>query len=482
MSFDLERGTIHALLGGNGSGKSTLIKILAGVQPADAGRIFVGEREFDATSVTPDVSREANLRFVHQQNSTFGALSVAENLHIGRGFETDRGGRIAWSRVRRRTRALLDRFQINARPDQLVSELGRATQTMLAIARALQDQEDAHSGILVLDEPTSSLPAVEVDLLFDALRRYAAEGQTIMFVTHRFDEVLEIADRATMLRDGRFVATVPRAQMTEDGLVELMVGRALAHESGVAEATPTGEVVLTCEGLRGGALRDVSFSLRKGEILGIAGLLGSGRSTLLQTLFGLVRPEAGRMTLDGSDLRPASPRAAMRAGLAYVPEDRVAHGAFLELPVTDNIGLTVLGRYFRHGVFHHRAERADSRQVMSRFLVKAASERARFASLSGGNQQKVILARWLRRDPRILLLDEPTQGVDIGARIELYGLIREATEHGTSVIVVSSEFEELERLCERVLVFQRGRVTAQVRGNDLRADRLEQLVQGGTQR
>jgi ribose transport system ATP-binding protein len=172
----------------------------------------------------------------------------------------------------------------------------------------------------------------------------------------------------------------------------------------------------------------------------------------------------------------------MRAGLAYVPEDRVRHGAFLELAVTDNIAMTVLGRYFRHGIFHQRAERADSRRVMSEFLVKAASERARFASLSGGNQQKVILARWLRRDPQVLLLDEPTQGVDIGARMELYGLIREATTRGTSVIVVSSEFEELERLCERVLVFQRGRITAEVRGSELRADRLEQLVQGGAQR
>jgi ribose transport system ATP-binding protein len=480
VSFDLRRGTIHALLGGNGSGKSTLIKMLAGVQPGDSGRVVVGEDAWEATEVTPEASRAAGLRFVHQQNSTFAGLTVAENLHVGRGFETARGGRIRWSRVRRRTEGLLERFQIDARPDQRMSELGRARQAMVAIARALQDQEDAHSGVLVLDEPTSSLPATEVTVLFEALRRYAADGQSILFVTHRLDEVMDIADRATMLRDGRVAGTVERGGMTEDGLVELMVGRALARDTGQTHALSTSDVVLSCDGLSGGALRSVGFSLRRGEILGIAGLLGSGRSTLLRVLFGLIRPDGGEVSLDGRRYAPNSIQDAMREGVAYVPEDRVQEAAFLELPVTDNISMTVLGDYYRKGLFRHRAERADARREMAAFQVKASSERARFGSLSGGNQQKVVLARWLRRAPRLLLLDEPTNGVDVGARAELYGLVRAAAGRGTSVIVVSSEFEELERLCDRVLVFQRGRITAEVKGADIDTDRLEQLVQGRT--
>lgn len=479
VSFGLARGTIHALLGGNGSGKSTLIKILAGVQPADAGQIVVGDGCYNASQISPDTARTAGLRFVHQQNSTFADLSVAENLHIGRGFETGGGRRIRWSRVNKRTEALLRRFQINATPDQKVGELGRATQTMLAIARALQDQEEAHRGVLVLDEPTSSLPAVEVDLLFNALKRYAADGQSILFVTHRLDEVMEIADHATILRDGRLVDTVDIAAMSEDGLVELMVGRALVRETARERgAAPASDVVFSCQGLRGGALDSVDLSLRRGEILGIAGLLGSGRSTLLRTLFGLVQPDGGEMQLEGNPLRLHSVQAAMRAGLAYVPEDRVNEAAFLELPVTDNISLTVVGQYWIRGRFRHRTERADSRKAMAAYRVKAESERARFGTLSGGNQQKVVLARWLRRKPRILLLDEPTQGVDVGARLDLYALIREATQHGTSVVVVSSEFEELELLADRVLVLQRGRITAEVLGADIQADWLEQLVQG----
>ena len=478
-SFEVRKGSIHALLGGNGSGKSTLIKILAGVETADAGRVIVSGVEHDARRISPEVSRGAGLHFVHQQSSTFAELSVAENLHIGRGFETGRGGRIRWSRVRDRTESLLARFQIDAKPDQQVGELGRARQTMLAIARALQDQEEADTGVLVLDEPTSSLPATEVDVLFAALQRYARDGQSILFVTHRLDEVMGISDRATMLRDGHVVGTVERSNMTEDGLVELMVGRAVTQQAKPSHVQPGANVVFSCSGLSGGPLLSVELELRRGEILGVAGLLGSGRSTLLRMIMGLSRPDGGTMTLGGVSYEPASIQDAMKANLGYVPEDRVREAAFLELSVADNVSMTVLDQYYRRGVFQHRVERADARTVMSDFGVKARSERAPFGSLSGGNQQKVVLARWLRRAPQILLLDEPTQGVDIGARLEIHDLIREATGRGTSLVVVSSEFEELERLCDRVVVLQRGRIAADVRGEDMRAEQLERIAQGG---
>jgi ribose transport system ATP-binding protein len=476
VSFSVERGSIHALLGGNGSGKSTLIKVLAGVQPADAGRVDVGDKSWDAAAATPAVARSAGLRFVHQDPSTFAALTVAENLHIGSGFETGRAGRIKWREVRRRSEQLLDRFQIDARPDQQVSELGRATRTMVAIARALQDQGEGEGGVLVLDEPTSSLPTDEVDLLFGALRRYAKDGQTILFVSHRLDEVMDIADRSTVLRDGRFVGTVERAEMTEDRLIELMIGRSIVPHSSERQSASSDQILLSCEELSGGAMRSVTFTLRRGEILGIAGLLGSGRSTLLRALFGLVTPDGGRVVLDGQRVDFDSAKSAMAAGIAYVPEDRVREAAFLELPVAENISMPALKSYWHHGVFKHAKERADARQAMADFTVKAESERVRFGSLSGGNQQKAVLARWLRLQPRILLLDEPTQGVDVAARAELYTLVRRAAQAGTSILVVSTEFEELEHLCDRALVMQRGQITAELLSPNVTSDRLEQLV------
>ena len=478
VSFDLRRGSIHALLGGNGSGKSTLIKILAGVVTADAGQIEAGGVSWDAADASPALAHDAGIRFVHQQNSTFLSLTVAENLHIGRGFEMGRAGRIDWRAVHKRTVDLLDRFEIHAHPDQQVGELGRATQTMIAIARALQDQPDAEKGVLVLDEPTSSLPAHEVELLFTALRRRVGAGQSILFVTHRLDEVFDIADRATMLRDGRLVATLDSAGTTQDELCELMIGHSLGVESRQTE-TATAETVLEVEALGAKAVNEVSFKLHRGEVLGVAGLLGSGRTTLLRVLFGVIKPERGLIKLEGQPIQLGSIQDAVALGFAYVPEDRVSEAAFLELPVSDNIGMTLLSRYYRRLIFHHREERADARAAISAFTIKAESELMLFSSLSGGNQQKVILARWLRLNPKVLLLDEPTQGVDVGARVELYGLIREATKRGTSVIVVSSEFEEFEKICDRVLIFQHGRVTAEVSAADIDAERLERVVQGG---
>jgi ribose transport system ATP-binding protein len=479
VSFDVPAGSIHALLGGNGSGKSTLIKILAGVHRADEGTIEVGRRSWDATAATPELSHHAGLRFVHQQSSMFPDLSVEENLHIGRGFELGHGHRIKWRAVRSRTEVILERFQINARPDQLVGELRRSTQAMLAIARALQDQEVATREVLILDEPTSALPAVEVDLLFAALQRYAAAGQTILFVTHRLNEVAEIADGATVLRDGRLIATIGHDAISESRLVELMVGHALDHTHSRHTIRPPASSdapVLTCEGLSVGALRSVSFSLRRGEILGVAGLLGSGRSTLLRTLFGLRRPTAGQIALEGMPLALKSVQHAIAAGFAFVPEDRTSEAAFAELTVAENLSMPVIRRYWVRGVYRHTRERGVARDALATYKVKATSEQQRFGALSGGNQQKVILARWLQCEPTILLLDEPTQGVDLAARLELHDLIRAATKRGTSVLVVSSEFEELEQLCDRVLILRLGAITADLEGAEITAEHLEQLA------
>jgi ribose transport system ATP-binding protein len=477
VSFDLTKGSIHALLGGNGSGKSTVIKILAGVYDADAGDLEFSGQRVDANSMTPARARDAGLRFVHQQQSTFPELTVAENLAIGHGYETGALGRVRWSALHRRAAAVLKRFYIDADPRILLGDLNPAAQAMVVIARALQDQEGEKDGVLILDEPTASLPKAEVDLLLSALKRYAAEGQTILYVTHRLEEVMAIADRATVLRDGHVEATVEASVMSHEGLVELIMGRKVEQiMSGISHAPQEREALVLVHGLTGGPISGATFTLGKGEIVGIAGLLGSGRSTLLRMLFGAASVQSGTFELDGTRLSLDSPGQAISAGIAYVPEDRLRDAAFADMTVTENLGITITARYFRAGRQRHRAEKRDAQELINGYDVKTAGPNAPFASMSGGNQQKVILARWMRRDPRLLLLDEPTQGVDVGARGEIWQLVRRAVDGGATALVVSSDVEELPRVCDRVLILRDGRITTELSGAELTEELLDHLL------
>jgi ribose transport system ATP-binding protein len=471
VSFQLERGSVHALLGGNGSGKSTLIKAFAGVEPADAGELAISGERYRLGTMTPALAREAGLHFVHQQHSTFPDLTVTENLAIGRGFETAAAGRIDWRRAHRRAAAVLERFQIDADPEAELGRLGPATQTMVAIARALQDQDGEADGVLLLDEPTASLPAPEAALLLEALRGYAAAGQAIVYVTHRLEEVFAVADRATLLRDGRVVDVVEPRQLDHDALVELMMGRSVEQIERL-RGRPEGRTILSVRGLAGGLLAPLDFDLREGEIVGLAGLIGSGRSTLLRAMFGISPPDSGEIQIDGEPRQIGSPPEAMAAGFAYVPEDRQRDAAFPALSVGENLSLTVMPDYWHRGVVNRRREHRDTLGLLDSFLITAASDTAPLRSLSGGNQQKVVLARWLRREPRILLLDEPTQGVDVGARAEIYEMVHRAVAAGAAALVASSDFEELARICDRVIVLRKGRVVAELHDGDLDADQI----------
>jgi ribose transport system ATP-binding protein len=478
VTFELRRGTIHALLGGNGSGKSTMVKILAGVVTADAGEVQLGQHRHPARELSPALAHAAGLRFVHQHTSTFEPLTVAENLSIGRGFETRAGGTVRWRSVRRRTAEVLRRFEIDAEPDTPLERLRPATRTLVAIARALQDQEHAANGILVLDEPTASLPEPEVELVLAALRRYAAAGQTIMYITHRLEEAVEVADQATVFRDGQTAATIGREAIDHDTLVELIVGRSIQVLQPPRAAAWRRPVALRGERLAGGSVREASLVIHRGEILGLAGLLGSGRSTLLRILFGLHRLDEGEIELDGEVLRLREPADAIRAGIVYIPEDRPKEAAFPGLTVSENIAITQLQGYWRRGRLDKKAERRDSRALIEAVQLKCASESALFSSLSGGNQQKCILARWLQRKPRILLLDEPTQGVDVGARAEIWKLIRAAAAEGAGALVASSDADELARACDRALVLRDGRIAAELAGQELTENRIDQLTHG----
>lgn len=464
VNVSVSAGRIHALMGGNGSGKSTFIKVLAGVVTPEDGRLLLSGEWSDARSHTPARAKAAGLHFVHQQNSTFPDLTVAENLALGRGFEQTRVGSIAWRAQRDRAQAVLDRFEISVSPDAAVVRLSAANQMMVAIARALQDQDQAGGhGVLILDEPTASLPKHEVEVLLDALRRYAAAGQTIVYVSHRLEEVTAIADEVTVLRNGRVASVLSGGEITHDALVEGITGARLSVMSASESKPPAVDSeapVLTARTADG----QEAVCLRPGEIVGVAGLLGSGRSRMLKQLFGVLpRPELS-VDLAGRSLRPDDVREAMRRGIAFVPESRLAEAAFPELSIAENLSIARLEEYSTAGYVPSRRERGIAGRLISTFGVKAPSAAAPLTALSGGNQQKVILARWLQREPRVLLLDEPTQGVDIGARNEIYALVRRAALSGMAVLVASSDFDELAQLCHRAIVVSKGRVVRRLDG------------------
>ena len=480
IGFQVSAGTIHAFLGGNGSGKSTTIKILSGMYRADAGEIEIAGERHEARAWTAAKARTSGLRFVHQQSSTFPELTVADNLAIGHGYEKGLGGRVRWRAQRRRATAVLDRFGLDIDPAAQLAQYGVATHAIIAIARALQDVElrsgESGESILVLDEPTAALPPQEVKVLLGELKRFAAEGQTIIYVTHRLDEVLQVANRATVLRDGRVARTLDGPEIDHGTLVSAITGGEELPAPADRAAKRSDAPRLRCDGLVGGAVRGAALEVFEGEIVGVGGLLGSGRSTLLRLLAGAATREEGEVTVEGVPVRFRTPRDAVRAGLGYSPEDRRTTAAFMNLSVRENIEIAATARYFRAGRLRHRSERADTRALLKTYQVRAASSEVPLGTLSGGNQQKALLARWLQLGPKLLLLDEPTEGVDVGARAEIWQLVRRAANDGAAALVVSSDFEELVATCDRVIVLCRGRTLTDLYCDGLTESALTSVV------
>jgi ribose transport system ATP-binding protein len=476
VDLDVRAGEIHALCGGNGSGKSTLIKILCGVYQGEAGgEITCAGVDGRGDHMTPAIAHQMGVRVVHQDLGVFPDLSVAENMSLGRGFETGRGGRVQWRRVRARTKSLIERFEIPATPRTLMRSLSRAAQTQVAIARALQDQEAHGAGILILDEPTASLPVHEVEVLLASLKRYASEGQSIMYVSHRLDEILTLTDRVTILRDGVKTGTWTTRDLNEDMLIEMIVGRQIQRVFPSMPAVPNETGALEVKDLWAGPLRGVNLSVTQGEVIGIAGLLGSGRSELLRSIFGDLPVQRGTIRLGSQTVSFKHPDEAMNAGIAFVPENRAADAAFLDQSVYTNLSVSVIGSYWRGMRMREGRMRRDGNSLVHDFGVKTASVSVPLNTLSGGNQQKVIMARWMRRNPRLLLLDEPTQGVDVGARADIYRIIRDSVSEGASALIVASDFEELAHVVDRAIVLRRGRVVAEVPQSELTPHRLTEL-------
>jgi len=452
VSFELQAGEVHALLGENGAGKSTLIRIVAGAHRPDSGRFAVGGLTLEHAD--PLHVRSLGIAVIYQQPALFPDLSVAENIALGRESASP------WSRIdreRRRTEAreLLSRLGSAVDPDAPVSGLRMAEQQLVEIARAL----GAKARILVMDEPTAALSEREAGHLLGVVRDLRASGVGIVYVSHRLDEVLALADRYTVLRDGRFVATRARGEVDRDGLIRLMVGREAGLIPPRADAQP-GAPLLELRGLGCAAsgVADVSLDVRAGEIVGIAGLVGAGRTELARAVFGLTPADSGEIRVAGQAVAIRTPEDARRQGIAYVPEDRRRFGVVGEMSVAANASLSVLRELGRFGLVDRGAEERLATSFVSRLVIKTPSVHARVATLSGGNQQKVALARGLATKPRVLILDEPTQGIDVGAKAEVHGLMAELASAGLGILVISSELEEALGVSDRIVVMRAGRV------------------------
>jgi rhamnose transport system ATP-binding protein len=471
VRLDLFPGEVHALVGENGAGKSTLVKILAGVHGPDAGTMTL-----DSTPVAfagPADALAAGIAVIYQEPTLFPDLSVAENIFIGR--QPLRGlRRIDPAEMRRRCEALFARLGVPLDPDRPARGLSIADQQLVEIAKALS--YDAR--VLVMDEPTAALSGVEVERLFAVARALRDDGAAVLFISHRFDEVFDLCQRITVMRDGRWVSTDPAADLTVDTLVRRMVGRDISALFPKQDAELR-DVVLDVRGLtRHGVFRDVGFTVRGGEIVALAGLVGAGRSEVVRAIFGIDSYDAGEVHVAGARLPSGRPAAAIAAGVALVPEDRRQQGLVMELSVERNTTLTRRWSLSRLGMLGGRTEAAEARNWTGRLQVKAGRLTDPVSTLSGGNQQKVVLAKWLSTSPKVLIVDEPTRGIDVGTKAEVHRLMSQLAADGVAVVMVSSELPEVLGMADRVLVMHEGRLVADIARADADADSVMYAATG----
>jgi len=463
VTFDLRRGELHALVGENGAGKSTLMKILSGVYPHGS---YDGEIRIDGAVQRFGGVRDATaagIAVVYQELSLVKGMTVGENILLGR--EPRRYGVVRWLDLYGRARDLLDSLHLAIDPHVPVEQLGIGQQQLTEICKALSQ----HSRILILDEPSAALTDAEVETLVEVLDKLRSRGVGIVYITHKLEEVFRLADRVTVLRDGRVAGSAPRADLNQQQLIAMMVGREMSTLFPEPATAATGDIALDVRGLTVWSpsvagrkiVDDVSFTVRRGEVVGIAGLMGAGRSDLLMAIFG-AHPgrTAGDVHAGGSPVRPRDPREAIRHGIGFVTEDRQRYGLILDQPIVKNLALAALRRLAGRVLTSHARETAAGARIARDLQIRASSLLAPAATLSGGNQQKVVLGKWLLVEPTVLLLDEPTRGIDVGAKQEFYTIIRRLAAEGLAIVVVSSELPEVLGLADRILVLRGGRIVA----------------------
>jgi rhamnose transport system ATP-binding protein len=472
VSFDLRAGEVHALVGENGAGKSTLIKVITGAHRPDSGSVEIGGTVVAHNS--PSHAKALGVAAIYQQPALFADLTVAENIALG----LERGGawrKIDWKQRDARARELLDRVGARIAPDAFVRQLTMPQQQLVEIARAL----GSRAKVLILDEPTASLSDREVDHLFEVIRELKKQGVGMIYITHRLEELSRLADRVTVLRDGAYVGTRPMAEVDRAEMIRLMVGRELSAVF-PKTAVPIGDVVLEARGLgcRESGVSGVNVVVRAGEILGLAGLVGAGRTELARVLFGLTPADSGTIRLGGREVRIDRPSRAVELGIAYVPEDRRRHGVILEMPVAANTTLAILKQISTGGWLSFAKENQIAQSFVDRLATKTPSVAAPAGNLSGGNQQKVALARWLATEPKVIILDEPTQGVDVGAKSEIHKLMGELAGRGLAIIMISSELPEVLGMSDRIAVMHAGRIVGVLDRAEATQERVLELALG----
>ena len=480
VSLELRRGEVFALVGENGAGKSTLIKVLGGAHPPDAGQLLLDGRP--VRIATPTVAQRAGVSIIYQEFNLIADLTVRENIFLGR--EPTRAGLIRASEEKRKARELFEKIGLGIDPDARCRALSVAQQQKVEIAKALS----VNARIVVMDEPTAALGTHEVKQLFSVIRDLKSHGLGIIYISHRLDEVFEVADRVMVLRDGEVVASDPIGQFTRKKLIELMVGRPIESEfprhaasaagstNGSTAGHRPGAERLRVEGLcRGEAVRDVSFRVRAGELLGFAGLAGAGRTETMRLVFGADRPDAGRLFVDGRETVIRTPRDAIRNRICLLTEDRKGQGLVLGHSVRENFGLPNLDRFVRGPFLDRRKERAEFARYAESLKIRVTSPEQPAGNLSGGNQQKVVLAKWLQRNCEAIIFDEPTRGIDVGTKYEIYLLMNELAADGKAIVMISSELPEVLGMSDRILVMHEGRITGEI--TDVESATQEQILE-----
>ena len=469
VDFSAELGQVTALVGENGAGKSTLMKILAGIHKRDEGEILLGGNPAKIDS--PIAAMQQGISVIHQELNVLPNLSIAENIFVGR--EKKKGIFVDKQYYREKTTELLKQVDLNVDPDTQTRYLSTAQKQMVEILRAISSE----AKIVVMDEPTSSLTKRETDVLFNIIRTLKKNNVGIIYISHRMDEILELADRVVVFRDGRRVGALSRDEMTEGKIINMMVGREL-HEIFAKRPAPIGDVVLEAKGLSVGYVRDVSFKVRAGEILGFSGLVGAGRSETMQLIFGVDKPDAGEVWLEGRKLDIKCSGDAIDAGIALVPEDRKEQALILGMDIRENMALAILKK-LKNGLFvDGNKQTVMAEKYVKDLRVATPSIKQTVKNLSGGNQQKVVLAKWLASKPKVLILDEPTRGIDVGAKQEIYSLMSDLANQGIAIIMVSSELPEVLGMSDRIVVMHEGRVKGELTREEATQERIMQMAIG----
>ena len=467
MHLTLQAGEVHALMGENGAGKSTLMNILSGAYPKDSGEIRVDGKPVTIGSVKDSVA--LGISMIHQELNYVPALSVADNIFLGKELCSS-----SWMQERKMlqaAKALLDEMEVNIPVSSKMYQLSVSQQQMVEIVRAVSN----NARILIMDEPTSAITSDEVEVLFRIIAKLKKKNVAIIYITHKMDEIFRIADRVTIMRDGNYIASFDREHMKESELIPLMVGRKIT-EMFPKSNIPSSEVIFRADGLCGGKFEDISFDVRKGEILGIAGLMGAGRTEIMRAIFGLDPLRSGKLYLHGKELRIRCSRDALTCGIGYVSEDRRSIGLVLGMSVSSNITMSSLDNYCRHGWIMKRREAGVAESQIRQFSIKTPSVNQIAANLSGGNQQKVVLSKTLLCEPEIIILDEPTRGIDVGSKAEIHKMISSLASEGKGVIMISSEMPEILGMSDRIVVIHEGRKKGELPGKDATQESIMQMM------